>query len=137
MPRAAEAELARQGIWGRTNSRHPGELQIEHPPAGELRVRRLVHRGTQRPVFKVPSVTLARVVQCESLLEVDMAMLLDACPHVASYREQPVTLRYVVGEEEVRRRRPEEDARQCIPRDVHEGGAADKGGAHLDAGAVK
>lgn len=31
-----------------------------------------------------------------------MAMLLDACPHVASYREQPVTLRYVVGEEEVR-----------------------------------
>ena len=96
----AEHELARHSIWGRTNSRLPGELHIEYPPTGQLRVRRLVHRGAQRPVFKVPSVTLARFVQCESLLEVDMAMLLDASPHVTSYGEQPVTLRYTIDGEE-------------------------------------
>lgn len=95
----ADAELARQSIWGR-DSRHPGELEIEYPPMGQLRVRRLVHRGAQRPVFKVPSVKLARVVQCESLLEVDMAMLLDASPNVTSYGEQPVTLRYTIDGEE-------------------------------------
>lgn len=73
------------------------DLRIEGPEQGLLRMRRLVHRGTQRPVFKVPSITLGRTVQCESLLEVDAAMLLDADPCIRLYAEQPLRIDYFDG----------------------------------------
>lgn len=73
------------------------DLRIEGPEQGLPRMRRLVHRGTQRPVFKVPSITLGRTVQCESLLEVDAAMLLDADPQVHLYAEQPLRVDYFDG----------------------------------------
>lgn len=72
---------------------------IEAPPQGEVRVRNFIHRGAVRPVFKVPSIKLQRVVQCESLLEVDLALLLDASPFVTSFAEQPVTFRFVIDGE--------------------------------------
>ena len=70
------------------------EVQFELPGPGQLRVRRLVHRGAPRPVSKFHSLTLGRAVQCESALEVDVAKLLDACPAVTAFAEQPLALRY-------------------------------------------
>ena len=72
---------------------------IEPPSEGAVRVRNLIHRGAMRPVFKVPSLKLQRMVQCESLLEVDLALLLDASPHVSGFAEQPVTFRFVLDGE--------------------------------------
>lgn len=72
-------------------------LKIELPSGHAIRMRKLVHRGTQRPVFKVPSVKLGRAVQCESLLEVDMAILLDADPAVTLFAEQPTRIHYDGG----------------------------------------
>lgn len=80
--------------YGRVDAFH-----IEPPPEGDVRVRNLIHRGAMRPVFKVPSLKLQRTVQCESLLEVDLALLLDASPFVSSYSEQPVTFRFVIDGE--------------------------------------
>lgn len=67
------------------------EFRITLPPQGEIRVRNLVHRGASRPVFKVPSLKLGRIVQCESQLEVEIALLLEASTQVTTYCEQPVT----------------------------------------------
>lgn len=69
-------------------------ISIRLPVAGEVRVRHLVHRGAPRPVTKVPSVTLGRIVQCESVLEADLASILDACPGVTAFAEQAAELRY-------------------------------------------
>lgn len=69
-------------------------LRIELPPAGAHRMRDLVHRGAQRPVSKITSVKLGRVVQCESALEVDAVQILDAQGAVASFSEQPLRIHY-------------------------------------------
>lgn len=74
-------------------------FRIVPPPEGKVRVRNLIHRGAVRPVFKVPSLKLQRAVQCESLLEVDLALLLDVSPFVTSYGEQPVTFHFVIDGE--------------------------------------
>lgn len=70
------------------------ELSVQLPLGKAVRVRRLVHRGTRRPVFKVPSIKLGRLVQCESLLECDAALLFDASSTVQAFGEQPVQLYY-------------------------------------------
>lgn len=73
---------------------HGLALNIELPSGDAVRMRKLVHRGTQRPVFKVPSTKLGRTVHCESLLEVDVAILLDADPAVTLFAEQPARIHY-------------------------------------------
>lgn len=73
------------------------ELQVDLPKDGNVRMRKLVHRGTQRPVFKVPSLKLDRSVHCESLLEHEAALLLDADPAVAEFVEQPARLHFQVA----------------------------------------
>lgn len=70
----------------------PNEIQFEWPQPGQVRMRRLVHRGAPRPVSKLASLKLKRTVQCESRLEVEVALLLDACPGVTRYAEQPANL---------------------------------------------
>lgn len=75
----------------------PTDVQFDLPGPGQLRVRRLIHRGAPRPVSKFHSLTLRRAVQCESSLEVDVAKLLDACPAVTVFGEQPLALRYLDG----------------------------------------
>lgn len=70
-------------------------IQFELAPAGQVRMRRLVHRGAPRPVFKLHSIKLARRVECESKLEVDVAVLLDASPAVTLFAEQPLALHYL------------------------------------------
>jgi len=74
-------------------------LQVELPPGDALRMRNLVHRGTQRPVFKVPSLRLDRPVQCESILEYEATVLLDVAPGVSSFAEQPARIHYVLDGE--------------------------------------
>ena len=69
-------------------------LRMDLPPPGELRIRNLVHRGAPRPVFKTTSVKLNRVVQCESALEHEAALLLDVSPAVHAYAEQPARIHY-------------------------------------------
>ena len=76
---------------------HDGQaqgLRIELPPPDAHRVRDLVHRGAQRPVSKIASVKLGRVVQCESALEVDAVQILDAEGTVAAFCEQPLRIHY-------------------------------------------
>lgn len=79
-----------------TASSNGNPLRVDLPRAGAVRMRNLVHRGTQRPVFKVPSLTLGRTVQCESQLEYEAALLLDASPQVRSYAEQPARIHYAL-----------------------------------------
>lgn len=71
-------------------------LVAKLPGPGELRVRKIVHRGAPRPVTKVPSIKLQRIVQCESVLEAELALILDACPGVSWFAEQPVVLGYLL-----------------------------------------
>lgn len=72
-------------------------LSAKPPEEGHVRVRRLIHRGAPRPVSKFLSVTLGRSVHCESSLEIDAALILDACPSVSTFGEQAVTLHYFEG----------------------------------------
>lgn len=71
------------------------DLRIELPELPETRMRNLVHRAAPRPVLKVSSLKMARVVQCESLLESDFALLLDASPNVEAFAEQPLRIFYL------------------------------------------
>jgi hypothetical protein len=65
------------------------EVRLRLPPEGQVRFRNLVHRSAPRPTSRVPSITLGRPVECESALEVTGAQLLDACPSVIEFGEQP------------------------------------------------
>jgi hypothetical protein len=71
------------------------DLRLDLPPPGDVRIRNLVHRGAPRPVFKTTSVKLGRVVQCESALEHEAALLLDVSPVVNAFAEQPVRIHYL------------------------------------------
>lgn len=95
----AARRFGRKTPIARAMSTRVEAFRIEAPTAGDVRVRNLVHRGAMRPVFKVPSIKLQRVVQCESLLEVDLAILLDASPFVSSYGEQPAIFHFVIDGE--------------------------------------
>lgn len=70
-------------------------LRLELPQGERLRMRTLVHRGIQRPVFKVASIKMARVAQCESVLEHEAVLLLDVCPAIEVFAEQPVRIHYL------------------------------------------
>jgi hypothetical protein len=74
-------------------------VRVDLPVEGAIRMRSLVHRGTQRPVFKVPSLKLGRIVQCESILEQEAAVLMDVCSSVHSFCEQPVRIHYCMDGE--------------------------------------
>jgi len=47
---------------------------------------------------RIPSTKLGRMVECESILEGDVALLLEHSPGVVSYQEQPVKIQYWDGE---------------------------------------
>jgi hypothetical protein len=48
---------------------------------------------------RIPSLKLNRMVECESILEGNVALLLEHSPGVVSYREQPALIRYWDGEQ--------------------------------------
>lgn len=96
LPRQRLLASALSRVRSGTESTH--DLRLDLPPSGEVRIRNLVHRGAPRPVFKLTSVKLGRVVQCESALEHEAIVLLDAAPAVQSFAEQPVRIRYRTAE---------------------------------------
>lgn len=48
--------------------------------------------------MRIPSIKLGRMVECESILEGDVVLLLEYSPGVLSYQEQPVLINYWDGE---------------------------------------
>ena len=82
-----------------TLENHPADLTIQFPPEGELRVRRIISRAAPRPTTKFFALRLERYVHCESLLEVEVAELLDACPAATSFAEQAMLLTYTMSGE--------------------------------------
>lgn len=49
--------------------------------------------------MRIPSIKLARMVDCESILEGDVARLLEHSPGVLSYQEQPALIQYWDGKQ--------------------------------------
>lgn len=49
--------------------------------------------------MRIPSAKLDRMVECESILEGDAALLLEYSPGVLSYQEQPALIQYWDGEQ--------------------------------------
>lgn len=71
------------------------DFRIEGPKESVVRMRTLVHRGTQRPVHRLHSIRLGRSVECESALEYEAALLLDVSAEVQTFAEQPARLHYL------------------------------------------
>lgn len=77
-------------------------LRISHPGNGQLRVRKVVSRSKTRGTGKYPSWKMQRMLQWESPHELNAMRLLDADPGVDRFREQPLTITYMVDEIEHR-----------------------------------
>ncbi|HRP71750.1 MAG TPA: TnsA endonuclease N-terminal domain-containing protein [Luteimonas sp.] len=92
----ADMQLRRSLHILASNAVSASDLRVELPPEDVVRIRNLVSRATQRAVFKMTSIKLARVVQCESILESDVVLRLDSNPGVTSYAEQPVRIHYLM-----------------------------------------
>ena len=69
-------------------------LVLEYPDEGELRSRTVVSRSRARSTGKYPSWKMGRMIQCESLNELNVARLLDADPEITAFNEQPLTIYY-------------------------------------------
>lgn len=86
---------------GEPRSTEQGEANlsclIEEPPGKRIRARRVVKRSNARCTFKVPCWTARRMIHCESELERDGVLLLDAAPFVTDIAEQPAKIS-VVGD---------------------------------------
>ncbi len=67
-------------------------ITIEFPEA--IRSRKVVTRSRARPTGKFPSWKMSRMLQWESVPELNAMRLLDADPFVRFFAEQPLTLRY-------------------------------------------
>lgn len=77
-------------------------LRIEFPQDGQLRSRKIVRRSNARPTGKYPSWKMGRMVQWESVNELNAYRLLDTNPNVQAFHEQPLELTYLMGEKEHR-----------------------------------
>lgn len=69
-------------------------LEIFFPEEGKVRSRTVVSRSRARATGKYPSWKMGRMVQWESVNELNAYRLLDADPAAISYHEQPLTIRY-------------------------------------------
>lgn len=78
-------------------ARDSDELALLHPDDGELRSRTVVSRSRARSTTKYPSWKMARMIQCESISESNVAHLLDADPEIAAFNEQPLTICYSIN----------------------------------------
>ena len=70
-------------------------ISIEFPKEGKIRSRTVVSRSRARPTGKFPSWKMGRMIQWESCNELNAYRLLDVNPHVISYSEQPLIIRYI------------------------------------------
>jgi len=76
-----------------------GVLEIAPPEGSKVRARRIVTRSRARATGKYPSWKVGRMVQWESSNELNAFRLLDANPHVRTFREQPMWITYRLGGE--------------------------------------
>jgi len=98
-PASPDALLRQRLILLKKNFAGVPDFHLDLPEPEAARVRTLVHRGTQRPVFKIASLKLGRVVQCESMLEMELALRLDVSPRVTAFAEQPIRIHYMLDGE--------------------------------------
>lgn len=70
---------------------------VVFPPPGQLRVRRIISRSRTIPTGKYPSVKLERWTHWESEVECNGQRLVDVCPAVSSFGEQPLTIHFEAG----------------------------------------
>lgn len=71
------------------------ELEIIFSPSGTS-VRKVCKRSNYRMTMKFPSLKNARTIECESATELAGARILESCPLVVSYLQQPATIQYVM-----------------------------------------
>jgi hypothetical protein len=76
-----------------------GVLEVIYPEAGEFRSRKVVSRSRARPTGKFPSWKMGRMIQWESVNELNAYRRLDATPGARAYYEQPFMVRYVLDGE--------------------------------------
>lgn len=69
-------------------------------PTEKLRSRKVVHRGAARGTGKYPSWKAGRMLQFESINELNAFRLLDADPNVVAFNEQPCVITYLVDGKE-------------------------------------
>lgn len=81
------------------NSSANSILDISYPKPGKLRSRKVVSRSRARPTGKYPSWKMGRMVQWESVNELNAFRLLDASPEVLSFSEQPVAIKFILDGE--------------------------------------
>lgn len=90
----SSVDCSTSGFSSATAERNGHNIQFESPRDGAVRVRRVVHRGCAKPGYRLPSIKLSRMIQCESPLELDLAEILDTSAHVKDFGEQPIRLHY-------------------------------------------
>ena len=82
------------------NRMNDSVLEIFFPDDGKVRSRKIVTRSRARPTGKYPSWKMGRMMQWESINELNAYRLLDADPAAIAYHEQPLTIRYRLNGEE-------------------------------------
>lgn len=76
------------------NRMNDSVLEIFFPDGENVRSRKIVTRSRARPNGKYPSWKMGRMMQWESINELNAYRLLDADPAAIAYHEQPLTIRY-------------------------------------------
>jgi len=74
-------------------------LEIKFPEEGEVRSRKIVTRSRARATGKYPSWKMGRMIQWESVNELNAYRLLDANSDAIAYHEQPLTIQFVLNGE--------------------------------------
>jgi hypothetical protein len=74
-------------------------LEIIYPEAGKLRSRKVVSRSRARATGKFPSWKMGRMIQWESVNELNAYRRLDATPDANAFYEQPLMIRFVLDGE--------------------------------------
>lgn len=93
---AKEQCLCRRAVVTKMNN---AVLEIVFPDEGKVRSRKIVTRSRARPTGKYPSWKMGRMLQWESINELNAYRLLDADPAAIAYHEQPLTIRYTINDE--------------------------------------
>lgn len=75
-------------------------VSIKFPVAGKTRARKVVTRSRARATGKFPSRKMNRMLQWESINELNAFRLLEVDPHVSSFEEQPCEIRFVMNGEQ-------------------------------------
>lgn len=82
------------GQHDRTEKPGDGILEIRTPADGRLRSRKIVTRSRSRGTGKYPSLKAGRMVQWETINDLNAFRLLECDPYVRSYREKPFEIKY-------------------------------------------